>query len=104
MDGSDSPVFKGVSKFQLHALEGGIWKIRKGVWNYGVGEGAGKGLAFPCLICKGLSFLYLEITLLFAKLYYSFEEKLFFSATIILWKKVILKCVKMNLKIPHKIR
>ena len=30
----------------------------------------------------GLSFLHLEITLPFTKLYYAFEEKLFFSVTI----------------------
>ena len=35
---------------------------------------------------QGLSFLNLEITLTFAKLCYAFEEKLFFSATIILGK------------------
>ena len=51
-----------------------------------------------------LSFLHLEITLPFTKLCYAFEEKLFFSATIILWKKVILSCLKMNLKISHKLR
>ena len=33
---------------------------------------------------QGLSFLHLEITLLFAKLCYAFVEKLFFSATIFL--------------------
>ena len=33
---------------------------------------------------QGLSFLHLEITLTLAKLCYAFEEKLFFSATIIL--------------------
>ena len=31
-------------------------------------------------------------------------KKLFFSATIILWKKVILSCLKMNLKTSHKLR
>ena len=37
---------------------------------------------------KGLSFLHLEIISLFAKLYYTSEEKsFFFSATKILWKK-----------------
>ena len=41
--------------------------------------------------------------LLFAKLCYAFEEKLFFYATIILWKKVILSCLKMRLKISHKL-
>ena len=39
---------------------------------------------FPIQFFQGLSFLHLEITLPFAKLCYAFEEKLFFSATIIL--------------------
>ena len=37
---------------------------------------------------QDLSFLHLEITFPFAELCYTFEEKLFFSAIIILWKKV----------------
>ena len=49
-----------------------------------------------------LSFLHLEITLPFEKLCYAFEEKNF-SATIILWKKLILSYLKMNLKISHKL-
>ena len=42
---------------------------------------------------------HLEITLLFAKVGYAFEEKSFFPATIILWekKKKILRCLEMNL-------
>ena len=40
----------------------------------------------------------------FAGLCYEFEEKLFFSATIILGKEVILSFIKMNLKISHKVR
>ena len=48
--------------------------------------------------------LHLEINLPFAKLCYAFEEKLFFSVTIILRKKVILSCLKINLKISHKLR
>ena len=44
------------------------------------GEGAS---TFPILLFQGSS-LHLEITLPFAKLCYAFEEKLFFSATIIL--------------------
>ena len=59
---------------------------------------------FPIKFFQGLSFLHSEITLPFAKLCYAFEEKIFFSATIILWKKVILSCLKMNLKISHKLR
>ena len=42
---------------------------------------------------QGFSFLHLEITLLFAKLSYAFEEKLFFS-----FCSIILSCLKMNLK------
>ena len=45
----------------------------------------------------------LEITLPFAKLCYAFEEKLFFSATIIFRKKVIPSFLKMNLKTTHKL-
>ena len=48
------------------------------------GRGAG---TFPLQFFQGLSFLYLEITLSFAKLCYAFKEKIFFSATIILRKK-----------------
>ena len=45
----------------------------------------GGGLAlFLSNFFQGLSFLYLEITLNFAKLCYALEEILFFSATIIL--------------------
>ena len=52
----------------------------------GLGGGGG-GLA-PVLFnfFQGLPFLYLEITLSFAKLYYAYEKKNFFSATIILEK------------------
>ena len=39
----------------------------------------------------------------FAKLWYAFEEKKIFSATIILWKKVILSRLKINLKVSHLI-
>ena len=42
---------------------------------------------FPIKFFQGLSFLHSEITLPFAKLCYVFEEKLFFSATIISWKR-----------------
>ena len=47
---------------------------------------------------------YIYITLPFAKLCYAFEEKLFFSVIIILWKKAILSCLKMTLKISPKLR
>ena len=39
---------------------------------------------FSYLIFQGLSLLYLDITLPFAKLYYAFEGKFFFSVTKIL--------------------
>ena len=53
---------------------------------------------------KFYHFLHLEIILPFAKLCYTFEERLFFSVTIILSKNVILSCLKMNLKISHKLK
>ena len=56
---------------------------------------------FPVWFLQSLSFLHLEITLTFAKLCYAFEEKYFFSVTIILWKKVILGHLEINLKISH---
>ena len=59
---------------------------------------------FSYLLFQGLSFLHLEITLPFVKLCYAFEEKILFSATIFLCEKVILSCLKMNLKISHKLR
>ena len=40
--------------------------------------------SFPISFFQGLSFSHLGITLSFAKLYYVFQEKKFFSATIIL--------------------
>ena len=51
----------------------------------------------------GVSFLHLEIIL--SKNCVMHLKKIFFSSvTIILWKKVILSCLKMNLKIFHKLR
>ena len=38
----------------------------------------------PISFFQSLSFLHLEITLLFAEICYAFEEKLFYSATIII--------------------
>ena len=95
-----SPLFKeGGSKFWLPPPEWGIWKIRKRGRNYGAGAGAG-----VCVLGGGGITEHIEIALPFTKLCYAFEEKLFFSVTIILWKKVILSCLKMNLKISHKLR
>ena len=114
------PCFKaGGSKFWLLPPEGGIWKIRKRGWRYSAGAGSLKVCVYVC-VCErgersgtdtfriyffqGLSFLHIEIGLPFPKLCYAFEEKLFFSVTIILWKKVILSRLKMNLKLFHKLR
>ena len=60
-----------------------------------------KGGNWHFSIFKGLSFLHLEIILPFVKVCYAFEEKLFFSVTIILWKNVFQSCLKMKLKISH---
>ena len=68
------------------SLGGGIWKTKKGggstvqgqVFLKGGGGGGGGGAGtFPIfqIIFQDLSFLHLEITLLFAKLCYQFEEK-----------------------------
>ena len=67
---------KGLESQELKK-EGGImvqgqFSLKEGAWH------------FSYLIFRGLSFLYLKITLPFAKLCHAFEEKGFFSATIIL--------------------
>ena len=66
--------------------------------------GWGWAETFPVSFFQGWSLLHLEIILPFAKLCYVFEKKYFFSVTIILWKKVILNCLKTNVKISHKLR
>ena len=102
-----TPCFKeGGVNFNHLSRRGGFLKIKKRGWKYGAGAGLlkrGAGI-FPIYFFKGLSFLHLKITLSFAKLCYAFEEKKFFSATIIFWKKVIWSCLKMTLKISHKLR
>ena len=45
----------------------------------GRGDGEGKAAAFPIEFFQGLPFLHLEVALLFAKLCYTFEEKLKFD-------------------------
>ena len=47
-------------------------------------KGGGGAYTYPIYFFQGLSFLHLEITLPFARLCYAFQEKLFFSVTIIL--------------------
>ena len=99
-------ILKGGVDFKHLPLRGGIWKFFKKGWKHGAGTGFLKrgGWHFSYLIFKNLSFLHLEITLPFAKLCYAFEDKIFFSATKILWKKVTLSCLKMNLKVSHRLR
>ena len=77
--------------------------MQEEVFLKGMGGGDG-GWHFSYLIYLRFLIFTFIIILLVAKLCYAFEEKLFFSATIILWKKVILSCLKMNLKISHKLR
>ena len=74
----------------------GIWKFLKSGWKYGAGgrcfqKGGGLALS-PIPFFQGLSVLDLDILLYpIANLCYAFEEKLFFSATIILCNKAILR-------------
>ena len=52
-------------------------------WKYGAGTGLVKRGGWPALLLFNfLQGLQLETILLFAKLCYAFEEKIFFSATI----------------------
>ena len=90
----------GGENFDYLPRRGDSKKLKKG-WKYGAGASQGGTDTFPIYFFQSLSFLHLEITLPFAKLCYAFEEKIFFSVTIILWEKVILSGLKMNLKIPH---
>ena len=84
----------GVKFDYLPWTEGESEKLKKRGWKYSAGVGLFKRGDRHFSIFKGLSFLHLEITLPFAKLCYVFEENLFFSVTIILWKKGLLKLSK----------
>ena len=64
----------------------------------------GEAGTFPINFFQDLSFLYLEITLPFAKLCHAFEEKIFFFCRHNFMQKFILSCLKMNLKISHELR
>ena len=69
-------------------------KLKKGGRSMVQGQVFLKGGDWHFSIFKGLSFLHLEITLPFAKLCYGFEEKIFFSVTIVIWKKGLSKLSK----------
>ena len=72
----------------ITSLGGRKSKKSKKAWKYGARAGLQGGRwLFPIYFFQGLSFLHLEIILLFAKLCNAFEEKLFFSATIIFGRK-----------------
>ena len=59
---------------------------------------------FPIHFFQGLSFFHLETNLSFAKLCYVFKKKIFFFCNHNFIKKVILSCLKMNLKISRQLR
>ena len=87
---SEPPFLKGGVNFKYLPWRGGggIWKNKKWGGNMVLGQVFLKGgLALSLFtFFEGLSSLHLEINFPFAKLCYAFEEKLFFSVTIILWK------------------
>ena len=66
--------------------------------------GGGGADNFPISFFQGLSFLHLEITLPFPKLCLAFEKKNYFSCHHNFMKKGHSICLKMNLKISHKLR
>ena len=70
------------------------------MWKYGAGAGlkTGGGLALLLFdFFKIYLFLHSEIILISAKLCHIFERKLLFLANIILFKKFILRCLKISL-------
>ena len=84
---------------------GGIWKIKKR------GGSVVQGQVFLKGRCWHFSYLFFSRFIIFTFRNYFTLCKIvlciwrsFFSVTIILWKKVILSCLKMNLKISHKLR
>ena len=94
---SDPPFLKGEVNFIYLPWRGGIWKLKKG-WKYGVGEGPLKrrGWLFSYFIFSRFiifTFRIYNCVMHLKKNYYHNSMK-----------KVILKCLKMNLKISHKIR
>ena len=99
------PFLKEKVNFDYLPLRGGRnLKNQKKGWKYAGLLKKRRTDTFPIEFFQGLSFLHLEITLPFVKLSYAFEEKIFFSVTMILRKKVILSCLKRNLEIPNKVR
>ena len=96
------------SKFWLPPQEGKVWKIRKRRWKYGAGAGplkTGGSWHFFYLIFARFIIFTFRIYFTLCKIVLCIWRKTFiFPVTILLWKKVILSCLKMNLKIFHKLR
>ena len=95
---------EGGSKFWLPPPEGGIWKNQRKVWKYAAGAGPLKKKGLILFLFHFLRFIIFTFRNYPLQNCYAFQEKLFFYVTIILWKKVILSCLKMNLKISHDLR
>ena len=98
------------SKFWLPPPEKrGIWKIKEKGWKYGAGAGPLKrgGWHFSFLIFSRFIIFtfrnYLTLCYPLQNCVMHLKKKSF-SVTIIFWKKVILRCLKMNLKISHKLK
>ena len=101
------PLFKGGSKFWLPALGERIQNIKRKGWKYGAGAGflkRGGGLEFAYLFLSRFIIFTFRNYFTLCRIVLCIWRKLFFSATIILWNKVIPRCPKMNLKICHKLR
>ena len=86
----------------------GLWQIKKRGWKYCSGSGLLKrrrGLAlFVFNFFQVYHFYMLKLLYSLQNCVMPLKKKVFFSATKILWKRVIRSSLKMNLKISHKLR
>ena len=107
-----TPLFKGEGggvNFDYLPWRGGIWKIKKGGGDMVQGQvflKRGDWHFSYFVFSRFIIFAFRNYFTLSKILLCIFEEKNFFSAIIILWRKIILSYLKMNLKIkmPHKLR
>ena len=100
-------------KYILIALPpgGGGWKFKKRGWKFSAGagllkrmeRGGGGGWHFSYLTFSSFIVFAFKNYCALCKIL-CIWKKWFFSVTIILGEKVILSCLKMNLKISHKLR
>ena len=88
-----------------------IWKIRKREWNYGAGAGLLKrmkgvegGCHFSYLIFSKLIIFTFRNYVTLCKLLLCIWRKIIFFCHHSFMKKIILSCLKMNLKISYKLR